>query len=383
MDCSECHVRVHEGSVVLQRPGHEQCLSCHQDDFQIKPDAEVCKVCHASFPPIGSEDLLSYPRFAKDHVILFRFSHAQHVDKQARVDPNTGFRADCTFCHKFEGDGIFAGFPGHVECAACHSKPNIWPRLTAQSTTSDCQHCHGATEQDNPGFIKKRRLTGPHQVSGVAVNLRFSHLPHLRKSEEALFSCVTCHREIVQSRSLADRNHLQMLDCLVCHDGQQELVPHFRITDCQACHIDHQTGAIPVSHTRNVKPLSHTESFRRNHQDEASAANAKCFVCHTNVSASVRRGGDCATCHQVMRPVSHTARWRDTIHGKHAALDRQACAVCHTADSCSRCHNQLPRSHLPLGLFKAGAHADLATLELRSCFTCHTFESTCSACHVR
>jgi hypothetical protein len=83
-----------------------------------------------------------------------------------------------------------------------------------------------------------------------------------------------------------------------------------------------------------------------------------------------------------MRPNNHTARWKDDIHGKHAALDRTTCATCHTADSCVRCHNVTPRSHQPLALFVAGGHALPAMLDIRSCLTCHTYDNTCSACHV-
>ena len=64
------------------------------------------------------------------------------------------------------------------------------------------------------------------------------------------------------------------------------------------------------------------------------------------------------------------------------ALDRTSCTTCHTAAYCSDCHNELPRSHNPLPLFKAGGHAFPAKLDLRSCFTCHTFQNTCSECHV-
>jgi hypothetical protein len=63
-------------------------------------------------------------------------------------------------------------------------------------------------------------------------------------------------------------------------------------------------------------------------------------------------------------------------------MDRTECAVCHTASYCSDCHNELPRSHNPLTLFKGGSHAIPARLDLRSCFTCHTFANTCSECHV-
>ncbi len=382
LECNDCHVPKQPESVVLARPGHAQCLSCHPEDFQGLPGVDLCQACHAALQPTGSDDLRPYPEFSKPQALLFRFSHAQHLDKTERLDPATGFRADCTFCHKFEGEGDFAGFPGHAECAACHSKPNILPDLTAKSTSADCRQCHGAVERENPGFSKERRLAGTHQESGAAVNLKFAHLPHLQSDGAERISCITCHYEIPQSERLADLSHPDVLDCVACHDGQQELVSHFRMEDCQACHLDAREGVLPASHSRSLKPLSHTAGFRRHHQEEASAGNSKCFVCHTHVSPAVRTGGDCAACHQVMRPLSHTARWRDAIHGKQAALDRQACAVCHTADTCSRCHNQLPRSHFPLALFKAGAHADMATLQLRSCFTCHTFEDTCAACHL-
>jgi hypothetical protein len=83
-----------------------------------------------------------------------------------------------------------------------------------------------------------------------------------------------------------------------------------------------------------------------------------------------------------MRPVNHTSRWKDDLHGKYAGLDRTECATCHTAAYCSDCHNQLPRSHQPLPLFKAGGHALPAQLDMRSCLTCHTFQNTCSECHI-
>ena len=73
-----------------------------------------------------------------------------------------------------------------------------------------------------------------------------------------------------------------------------------------------------------------------------------------------------------MKPASHTVRWRDDVHGKFAALDRQKCATCHVADTCVRCHNETPRTHEPLAYFKAGAHARLAMLNERACLTCHT-----------
>jgi hypothetical protein len=155
------------------------------------------------------------------------------------------------------------------------------------------------------------------------------------------------------------------------------------MSNCGLCHRDQRTGPLPASHNNNVKPASHNETFRLQHRDQAAEPTAKCFACHLNVTAGMPAGNRCASCHQVMRPTSHTARWQDDVHGRYAALDRTACATCHTADYCSRCHNELPRTHVPLALFKNGAHARLAMLDQRACMTCHTFENTCAACHRR
>jgi hypothetical protein len=168
-----------------------------------------------------------------------------------------------------------------------------------------------------------------------------------------------------------------------CHDTSKKIAVAFRMSNCKTCHDDKtgNGGAEPTSHTRNLKPDFHTESFRVQHVKEASAPNAKCFVCHLNVEPATQAKLQCIECHQVMRPVSHTARWKDDTHGKYAALDRTTCAMCHNVEYCSSCHNELPRSHQPLPLFKAGAHATPAMLDQRTCLTCHTFQNTCAECH--
>ena len=314
--------------------------------------------------------------------------------RRGALDPRTGFRADCTFCHQFDPQGVFATFPRHDKCAACHSQPGMKPSLTANSTTEDCRGCHTPEEIENPGFTEDRRMIAPHVASGVLVNLRFSHLPHFQNKERLNINCTTCHYAVPTSTSLANLTLPKMIDCVGCHDNDQTMPAQARMSNCSTCHIDNQSGAAPAGHTRFVKPDFHTENFRQHHEAEASAPGAKCFVCHTNVTPpaavsvaanvapAAATSGQCAGCHQVMRPASHTARWKDDLHGKFAAMDRVACATCHTADSCVRCHNETPRSHEPLALFTGGAHARLAMLNQRSCLTCHTFENTCSLCHV-
>jgi hypothetical protein len=195
--------------------------------------------------------------------------------------------------------------------------------------------------------------------------------------------CTTCHYATLASKSLADLSLPVMLDCVACHDSSKTIPVQFRLSHCETCHNDRESGTAPTTHRRDVRPAFHNESFRQRHSVEAAAPDAKCFVCHTNLAPSVAARNQCDSCHQVMRPASHTARWRDDTHGKYAAIDRQTCATCHIADYCIRCHNELPSTHVPLQLWRGGAHAYVAMLDERACLTCHTFQNTCAECHTR
>ncbi|MGH9512375.1 MAG: cytochrome c3 family protein [Terriglobales bacterium] len=385
LDCDACHVSEKAGSVVFQRPGHDQCTPCHQDDFDKNIKQKICVQCHSAFPPTSSDDLLPFPRFKNQRPIVFEFSHAMHLDPHARVDNRTGFRSDCTYCHRFEGNGDFATFGSHEVCAGCHSKAGMKPLLSAKSTTADCRGCHRPEEIENPGAATVHRDLAPFAVSGKYDRIKFSHGAHFKYRDVYHFDCTTCHYAIVASTSLASLALPKMVDCVNCHDQSHEMAKSFisprPMANCGGCHLDGQSGALREVYSDVVKPPSHTEGFRFHHEAAASMPGAPCFVCHSQVEPSAVGQHQCMSCHQAMLPVSHTARWRDDLHGKYAALDRNTCSECHVTDFCSRCHNETPRSHFPLAQFKAGAHAQLAMLNERSCFTCHTFADTCSECH--
>jgi hypothetical protein len=369
LDCTICHVPDKPGSVMLRRPGHEPCRICHVDAFTGRdPSRSICQQCHASPSSPGVADLMVFPRASA--AILRDFSHVLHADKLNRKDTRTGFRADCTFCHALDPQGILATLPKHTECAACHSKAGIRPALNTSMNTSDCRGCHAPEETES-------------RSPAVYVNLRFSHAAHFIHREQFRLDCTTCHAEMPRSTTRSMQALPAMIDCVGCHDTNKTMPAAFRMSNCQTCHIEQKSGAVPTSHSRDAKPPSHTETFRRRHEEEASSPGAKCFVCHVNQQPSASAKDQCTACHQAMRPASHTVRWRDDLHGHYAAMDRVSCATCHTADTCSRCHNELPASHVPLALFKGGAHARPAMLNERSCLTCHTFQNTCSECHTR
>jgi len=383
LDCDACHVPEKKGSMVLQRPGHDQCTPCHDDDFNKDIKKKICVQCHSVFPPSSSEDLLPYPRYKDQRPIVFDFSHAKHIDPHERVDARTGFRADCTFCHHFQDDGAFATFGNHAVCASCHSKTGTKPLLNEKSTTADCRGCHRPEEIENPSAATIHRVLASYAVSGKYQHIKFSHAVHFKDRQGYHLDCTTCHYGITSSTSLSDATLPKMVDCVNCHDLSKSLAANFRMSNCKVCHNDEQSGPMPEIHSAIVKPASHTEGFRMHHAEDASKPGAACFVCHMNVAPSAVGQQQCLGCHEVMMPVSHTARWKDDVHGKYAALDRTTCSTCHVTEFCSRCHNQTPASHMPLAQFKAGGHAQLAMLNERSCFTCHTYADTCGECHAQ
>jgi hypothetical protein len=327
LDCNLCHTAAAKGSVELKPPGPAQCRLCHPDKSYLVPAKRL-----------GS--------------VVVNFPHAAHVDPKARVDARTGQRADCTFCHRFTTLGNPIP-PTHTQCATCHSHAGAKAELTPFLRTAGCRGCHHPEETERPHLAS----------AGIWENIRFSHASHVPES------CTTCHNT---QASLPN-----MVDCASCHASSRKIAVTYRIANCSGCHLDAKTTNLSAS----VKPSFHTDAFRHDHAALAAAPDAKCFACHQNTVPSSSPKAQCDSCHLIMKPVSHTARWRDDIHGKYAALDRQNCATCHAADYCIRCHNELPASHVPLPLFKNGGHANLALLNERSCLTCHTYQNTCASCH--
>ena len=379
LDCNTCHVPTKEGAVTLQRPGHEQCTTCHQDAFDKVDNQKICLQCHNTFPPTGADTLYPFPRYKKQRPILIDFSHAKHVDPHQRVDAKTGMRADCTHCHQMDTKGAYHS--SHEACASCHSKSGMKPQLSATSSSADCQGCHNPMAIENPSLNAAMKPIPSYVVSGEYKDIKFSHQTHFAHNGQFNMNCTSCHKDVSQSHSLAAIDLPKMSDCGTCH-GQQ-LASSKRMDNCGTCHVNKETGVALASYSKWLKPAFHDESFRMRHNVAAGAEGATCYMCHTALSPSSTGQQRCDTCHMTMKPQSHTVRWRDDVHGKFAAINRDQCATCHTADTCERCHNETPRSHQPLSYFKAGAHARLAMLNERSCMTCHTYENTCAQCHAR
>lgn len=173
-----------------------------------------------------------------------------------------------------------------------------------------------------------------------------------------------------------------MRECATCHDNAAFVPAPYLITNCQVCHTVLRANLRPRAGDPVSPAMVHTDAFRAHHEPQARDPDNQCGACHTGFVDIGQN--NCAGCHTSMRPRSHFAlRFSEWGHGRLAGMDRQACASCHTGDFCVACHNVPPRSHIPLRTFVAGAHREVAILNLRSCFVCHRFETACARCHRR
>ena len=388
LGCGDCHDAslVRQGN--LARPGtmnHAPCDDCHKAEF-FKPPGPLCKVCHISVDPtapragalaagaaldsargsttpVSASPLQPYPERGQTQILGSSFSHQQHLAPGA-MDSAVGFHVTCGDCHTRDGKQE-PQVPLHAQCARCHEQQ---ARAKAKLSMDNCGGCHLTR---NVELARGRKF--------ITGDLRFNHATHVTDRAGASVACAACHADISNSASREDVAVPAMERCAQCHEDSQRSPDRVRMTQCGVCHSGITTGTPPMNHgVTGAVPADHTLQFRKNHGAAAAKANSNCRFCHTQLSGA--REDSCFQCHQVMKPRDHSMMWRDD-HGKAAQADNDRCASCHTPDTCVACHSVPPRSHVPLGEFKFGGHAEAARFGITACMTCHTFQDTCSKCH--
>ena len=241
-----------------------------------------------------------------------------------------------------------------------------------------CDRCH--TGRDAAPRRSRQLIRG---------DLHFDHRNHGVDVSGRPISCVTCHPRSDQATQQERHPPPNISACVVCHDDPDRAPDAARMRVCSTCHkerasADGRLASLGTLAPRNhlpatERPTDHTLAFRRDHGDEARTDATRCAGCHTELSSSPTN--TCDECHQVMRPMDHRITWRELDHGPEALATADRCATCHVVDYCVSCHQQPPRSHLPLGSFGGREHGDLARVDMRPCMTCHQPDRDCSPCH--
>ena len=252
------------------------------------------------------------------------------------------------------------GFP-HEEhaglfptCVGCHAGVEFGDSARMVSITpEECANCHDGVE------LRTVEWDGP---SPEPSNLVFSHPEHISEIERqgrAPLDCTECHGlPGAEVRMAVTRPAAKT--CLDCHAPQVEEHFAYEQLRCSTCHLPlSQAVALPASEIAEFpRPRNHAEvDFLFTHGNDAGSDATACEVCHTRES--------CERCH----------------------LDAEAIPAIVSMSADERVATLLagrpgewpePPSHAQEDW--AVSHQEDARRDVTACATCHTRES-CATCH--
>lgn len=254
---------------------------------------------------------------------------------------------------------------------------------------------------------------------------RQEEFPHERHAR--LFpNCESCHAGVVTGDPAAVYT-ITPADCANCHDGGElETVdwtgPTLEPDNLEFTHSGHASEL-----EREGRPALGCQDCHQREEAEVRMAverarSETCFECHApEATEHYAMEVDCATCHaplaravelapeaiaELPQPGSHSAADFLSAHGAVAVDPAANCAICHTRDSCERCHLNAaavpaiaaleedprvatlvstrpgewpePTSHQREDW--AWTHEPDARADIETCANCHS-ASSCAACH--
>lgn len=255
IQCSNCHQGVITGL-------SSECISCHQDDFNIAPDHVAqgfptnCEMCHNS---------VAWNQVTFDH--------------NATNFPLTGahISTNCSDCHE-------SGFTGTTTiCYDCHTsdyQQSSNPSHTALSIPTDCVQCHTTNPDWQPATFPIHNQF--FELLGAHANISNCADCHSGNYNNTPNTCLGCHQSEFNATTNPPHQLLNFSsDCLQCHNMNgwnpanfnhsfYPISNHHNNVDCNECHSE-----------PNYQPqcLScHLEDFLDEHE---IGDPTNCWDCHT------------------------------------------------------------------------------------------------------
>ncbi len=233
-------------------------------------------------------------------------------------------------------------------CESCHADVSDAGIASRFPDPASCLTCHNGTDAARVIWQPPRRPA----PQGL---LLFSHEAHARQADSTGRACATCHATPGATRYM-DVARARPETCIGCH--AHEAPSHYASpARCATCHVPlTQARGLTVDQVRGLpKPPSHdARTFAAAHVPGTPGAAATCAMCHSRES--------CARCHLNVAtlPVASTL----------GADTRVAAVVRDTPPSWP-----VPDTHRREDFLDA--HGSGATA---SCANCHA-RSSCAACH--
>jgi len=311
------------------------------------------------------------------------------------------------------------GFP-HEEhaglfalCTGCHGGIGRGDTASFYPEPESCANCHDGEQEERVEWAGPER-----RVSGLTYD-HGEHAAELEREGEEPAACESCHTPAGATRMAVARRAVPER-CLSCHE--HEARDHYVDASCATCHRPlAETGFGRARIASLPEPDDHDRSafLAEAHGESAERTVTTCQTCHTQER--------CTSCHvegsereavasmpvapagmelpdlaaRYPTPETHESEgWLDA-HGERARPGE--CSTCHTRQSCTTCHRDVPSSAVAR-LPDAGEtdapgvevhrrapashrsldfptdHGDLAAADPGSCTSCHT-EATCTDCH--
>ncbi len=434
LPCSACHTEPPGFDVLFAPAGNDDCLTCHQADYDAVHNASfptACLDCHA---------LDSWENAV--------FDHASVADGFALLGAHDGL--DCAACHQAPPGFEPLFMPsGNDDCLTCH-QPDFASAHGGQGYPTTCQTCHNADDWtegvfDHAASANGFALIGAHEAMPCSACHTVPPAFDPLFTPSATDDCITCHQSDFQQEhggsgypttcltchgtdswdsgafdhaaasggfDLAGAH--RVLNCFACHNAPPDFSPLFAAAspdDCIACHQpdyqdEHGGDGFPFT----CQTCHNLEDWDEAQFDHAVSANGfaligtheeqPCSACHAPPPAfdplfAPSGTEDCLTCHQPDYDGAHAGTgypttcqtchnaedWRDATFAHDGASGGFGLLGAHNALPCSACHGP-PPDLTPL--FTPANDQD--------CYTCHQpdyqeehggsgFPTTCTTCH--
>ncbi|MBW6467711.1 MAG: cytochrome c3 family protein [Coriobacteriia bacterium] len=341
--CNACHIRPAHEAGIIYSPPMSTCFACHGlvHGVQGLVATAACDYCHTP---------------------EFELRPAWHVETWAE-EPHAGASLrggtnGCILCHDPRQD-----------CDACHAelaidtprvppiyvssiptperRPPVTVDPTAAVTMGQCFFCHPVIDREWPDLI-------------------FTHDTHLMRD----YRCETCHESF--PHGVGEVEIPTMISCYRCHGllhaAQGEVAAG---EDCLLCH--------PPAF--ELIPADHTPAFiAEEHAEPARDDMPQCTMCHASTLCSECHRGerelDDGTLSLQVIPDDHQQAEWIVDHGGIYLGGMGACSVCHTSESCQRCHfTPMPHSTTWLADHTANGYPR------DDCKVCHQDRASCQECH--